>query len=394
MAPDGDKLPARRRLAAAAADLPDPAGQVAAREGLHRHLRRRRRHPDHVRAGPQAPGRRGGGGQGPGERAPRPRAGGRPLHHGDGRRRGLSRLGQAHAAGDPAGLAARRSRSSGFAAGSMGPKVEAAIEFVERTGKTAAIGALQDLVAISRGEGRDDRHRTRQTGWNSPAGRRSGPPAPPGGRAARARSRGARYGMSTRCDAAPPRPPCRPGPAPCAVRRSKGDSWIATAWILVNRATLTCRQSQPLRKRTAPPVTAQPRCATSGARRRRPRRAGRRAARGPTPSAAGRTAARSATATISQPLSSRRKARGWTRLPGDGREVQPGQHLVRGGPAARRGAGSERAIRAASALVLLAAAAAGRLHLHRRAPEQPVKRPFPDRQRLDPAQGDRGRRPE
>ena len=40
----------------------------------------------------------------------------------------------------------------GFAEGSMGPKVEAAIEFVERTGKTAAIGALADIVRISRGE--------------------------------------------------------------------------------------------------------------------------------------------------------------------------------------------------------------------------------------------------
>ncbi len=40
----------------------------------------------------------------------------------------------------------------GFAEGSMGPKVEAALEFVERTGKTAAIGALADLVRISRGE--------------------------------------------------------------------------------------------------------------------------------------------------------------------------------------------------------------------------------------------------
>jgi carbamate kinase len=40
----------------------------------------------------------------------------------------------------------------GFAAGSMGPKVEAAADFVERTGKTAAIGALADLVRISRGE--------------------------------------------------------------------------------------------------------------------------------------------------------------------------------------------------------------------------------------------------
>ncbi len=40
----------------------------------------------------------------------------------------------------------------GFAEGSMGPKVEAAIDFVERTGKTAAIGALADIVRISRGE--------------------------------------------------------------------------------------------------------------------------------------------------------------------------------------------------------------------------------------------------
>jgi len=39
-----------------------------------------------------------------------------------------------------------------FAAGSMGPKVEAACDFVERTGKTAAIGALTDLERITRGE--------------------------------------------------------------------------------------------------------------------------------------------------------------------------------------------------------------------------------------------------
>lgn len=39
-----------------------------------------------------------------------------------------------------------------FPAGSMGPKVEAAVEFVTRTGKPAAIGSLSDLVRISRGE--------------------------------------------------------------------------------------------------------------------------------------------------------------------------------------------------------------------------------------------------
>jgi carbamate kinase len=37
-------------------------------------------------------------------------------------------------------------------AGSMGPKVEAACRFVERTGRPAAIGALDDAIAIVRGE--------------------------------------------------------------------------------------------------------------------------------------------------------------------------------------------------------------------------------------------------
>lgn len=39
-----------------------------------------------------------------------------------------------------------------FAAGSMGPKVSAAIEFAEATGKPAAIGKLDDAVEIVRGE--------------------------------------------------------------------------------------------------------------------------------------------------------------------------------------------------------------------------------------------------
>ena len=81
-----------------------------------------------------------------------PRAGGGPLHHGDGRRRRLSGLGQAHAAGDPPGFAARPSAAYDFATGSMGPKVEAAVDFAERTGKTAAIGALADVARIARGE--------------------------------------------------------------------------------------------------------------------------------------------------------------------------------------------------------------------------------------------------
>jgi carbamate kinase len=39
-----------------------------------------------------------------------------------------------------------------FPAGSMGPKVAAAIQFVERTGKRAAIGSLQDIEKIVAGE--------------------------------------------------------------------------------------------------------------------------------------------------------------------------------------------------------------------------------------------------
>ncbi|WP_419697202.1 hypothetical protein ACN2CC_03545 [Mesorhizobium muleiense] len=39
-----------------------------------------------------------------------------------------------------------------FPAGSMGPKVSAAIEFTEATGKLAAIGRLDDAVEIAKGE--------------------------------------------------------------------------------------------------------------------------------------------------------------------------------------------------------------------------------------------------
>jgi carbamate kinase len=42
-------------------------------------------------------------------------------------------------------------RSQPFAAGSMGPKVEAAAQFVEATGKHAAIGALEDIEKIVEG---------------------------------------------------------------------------------------------------------------------------------------------------------------------------------------------------------------------------------------------------
>jgi carbamate kinase len=43
-------------------------------------------------------------------------------------------------------------RAHPFPAGSMGPKVAAAVQFVERTGKRAAIGALADIEKIVAGE--------------------------------------------------------------------------------------------------------------------------------------------------------------------------------------------------------------------------------------------------
>jgi carbamate kinase len=39
-----------------------------------------------------------------------------------------------------------------FVAGSMRPKVEAAIRFADRTGKRAAIGSLADIEAIVNGD--------------------------------------------------------------------------------------------------------------------------------------------------------------------------------------------------------------------------------------------------
>jgi carbamate kinase len=43
-------------------------------------------------------------------------------------------------------------KSYPFPAGSMGPKVQAAIQFVEKTGKRAAIGSLEDIEKIVAGQ--------------------------------------------------------------------------------------------------------------------------------------------------------------------------------------------------------------------------------------------------
>lgn len=51
-----------------------------------------------------------------------------------------------------AGAEAAELRTMSFAAGSMGPKVEAACRFAEATGRRAAIGSLTDVARIAQGE--------------------------------------------------------------------------------------------------------------------------------------------------------------------------------------------------------------------------------------------------
>ena len=53
-----------------------------------------------------------------------------------------------------------------FPAGSMGPKVTAATEFVAATGKRAAIGSLEQIDDLVAGTGRDER-RARRTDQRS-----------------------------------------------------------------------------------------------------------------------------------------------------------------------------------------------------------------------------------
>jgi carbamate kinase len=65
-----------------------------------------------------------------------------------------------------------RLRRLDFAAGSMGPKVEAACRFVERTGGEAVIGALEDAATLPEGGG------TRVVPASRVSRRRAGAPAP------------------------------------------------------------------------------------------------------------------------------------------------------------------------------------------------------------------------
>ena len=94
------------------------------------------------------------------QRAAGPRARRRPVRDGHRRRRGLRRLGHARAAAARPGHAGRAARPARSPAGSMGPKVEAAVDFVRRTGKRAA---TRHAGRRGRAGGRDARHQRR--GW-------------------------------------------------------------------------------------------------------------------------------------------------------------------------------------------------------------------------------------
>ena len=133
-------------------DSGDRADHLAAGTGSRGHLRGRRGHPDRVSlVRSWSPGRRRGGHrQGPGERTAGRGRGRGPV--GDGHRRGrrLPRLGN-HAAAAPRPGNARGTGRHQFAAGSMGPKVEAAARFAAKTGGRAAIGSLTDIAGIIAG---------------------------------------------------------------------------------------------------------------------------------------------------------------------------------------------------------------------------------------------------
>ena len=152
VARDGDALPPRRRLARAAgrssssqrsSDWSTAGSVVVCAGGGGIPV---------VADGGRAARRRGRDRQGPDGGAARRRARRRQADHADGRRRTSSATGARPRRRRSRPRRPAELRGLSFAAGSMGPKVEAACRFVERTGGDAVIGSLAELDAVSRGE--------------------------------------------------------------------------------------------------------------------------------------------------------------------------------------------------------------------------------------------------
>ena len=108
MKQDGDQLAPRRGVAAAQANLRGPSDALAARKGHDRHRAGGGGIPTVYGPDRKLQRRRGGHRQGLVLRAAGPRARRRSLHHGDGRRRRLRRLGNAGGKG----VSARQSRGA------------------------------------------------------------------------------------------------------------------------------------------------------------------------------------------------------------------------------------------------------------------------------------------
>ena len=106
--------------------------------------------------------RRGGHRQGPRQQPARPRARRRPVRDGDRRRRGVRATGARRRSGGIEPITPAELEAMEFAAGSMGPKVEAAGEFVDATGQASG-----DRIA------RADRRAGRRHSWDERRARRT-----------------------------------------------------------------------------------------------------------------------------------------------------------------------------------------------------------------------------
>ena len=145
-------LAASGSVAAATAHLRDSANSLAVRAGCHRYLRRRRGCSDDVHPGKPSDADRCRGRHRQGSREPASRPRGRSRSISDGNRRPWCLRGRGMPEQRQLGrVTSAELRAMRFAAGSIGPKVEAAASFVEGTQKRAAIGALAEIEAIVAG---------------------------------------------------------------------------------------------------------------------------------------------------------------------------------------------------------------------------------------------------
>ncbi len=139
------RLSAGRAVAAAGAHPRSAGGRGAARRERHPHRSRRRRHPGRARRQRRLSRRVGGDRQGPHQRVARGRSRRRDVGDADRRRPRRARFRQAHAARtrlpDRRGGATLPGRRP-VSPGSMGPKIAAALHYLDRDGRQVVITSL------------------------------------------------------------------------------------------------------------------------------------------------------------------------------------------------------------------------------------------------------------